>query len=315
MEGKFLEFVRQRGSLSGNASHPVGIGDDAAILQWQGREDLVVCSDLISDEVDFILAEVDPARIGRKAVAINLSDLAAMASRPKAAILTFLLPRRTGIKLDTLELAKQLYLGAETIAKEFDCPIVGGDTNTWDGKLAISVTLLGSCPSGRPLRRDAAKVGDVVCVTGPLGGSLLGHHLDFTPRVREALWLNDHCDLHAGMDISDGLALDLSRLCRASQVGAELFTERIPASDAANELAKTSGKSPLEHALGDGEDFELLLTLPPAELARFQALQSPGETSHPMELHPLGNIVSGDTLALIESDGQRRSLDSTGYLH
>jgi len=315
VEGEFLEFVRQRGTLPGNATHPVGIGDDAAILQWRGGDDLVVCSDLISDEVDFVLAEVDPMRIGRKSVAINLSDLAAMACQPKAAILTFLLPRQTGIELDTLELAKRLYLGAEGIANEFDCPIVGGDTNTWDGKLAISVTLLGSCTTGRPLRRDAAQVGDVVCVTGPLGGSLLGHHLDFSPRVHEALWLNEHCELHAGMDISDGLALDLSRLCRASQVGAELFAERIPISGAAIELSKTSGKAPLEHALGDGEDFELLLALPSVELARFQALQTAGGVPSGIELYPLGNIVPGDTLTLIENDGQRRSLESIGYLH
>lgn len=315
MEGEFLEFVRHRGSLPGNASHPVGIGDDAAVLQWRGGEDLVVCSDLISDEVDFILAEVDPVRIGRKSVAINLSDLAAMACQPKAAILTFLLPRQTGIELDTLELAQQLYLGAERIANEFDCPIVGGDTNTWNGKLAISVTLLGSCTTGRPLRRDAAQVGDVICVSGPLGGSLLGHHFDFSPRVQEALWLNEHYELHAGMDISDGLALDLSRICRASQVGAELFAEQIPVSNAAHELSKTSGKSPLDHSLGDGEDFELLLTLPPAELARFQALQTTGGVPSEMELHPLGNIVAGDTLTLIESNGERRSLDSIGYLH
>ncbi|MEX2356828.1 MAG: thiamine-phosphate kinase [Pirellulaceae bacterium] len=315
MEGEFLEFVRQRGLLPGNASHPVGIGDDAAVLRWGGGEDFVVCSDLISDDVDFILAEIEPERIGRKSVAINLSDLAAMACQPKAAILTFLLPRQTGIELDALELAKQLYLGAERIATEFDCPIVGGDTNTWEGKLAISVTLLGSCTTGRPLRRDAAQVGDVICVTGPLGGSLLGHHFDFTPRVREALWLNEHCELHAGMDISDGLALDLSRLSRASQVGAELFAEQIPISNGAVEMSKTSGKTPLVHALGDGEDFELLLTLPQEELAKFQVLQTAGEVPSGIELHVLGKIVSGNVLTLIENDGQRRPLDSIGFLH
>src|SRR5262249_21538661 len=155
-----------------------------------------------------------------------------------------------------------LYRGLRHVADAFDTVIVGGDTNSWGGPLVISVTLLGEATERGPVRRAGAKPGDWLLVTGPLGGSILGKHLDFTPRVREALQLHQFADLHAMIDISDGLAADVDHLCSESRCGAVLRAEAIPISEAARSIH--DGRSPLDHALSDGEDFELVFALPPA---------------------------------------------------
>src|SRR5207253_7695084 len=126
---------------------------------------------------------------------------------------------------------------------------------SWPGELVINMTVLGEPGPQGPIRRCGAKPGDWLLVTGTLGGSILGHHLDFTPRVREGLTLQEHAKLHAMIDISDGLAADVFHICEESGCGAVLFAHRIPISDAAKKMA--DGVSPLDHALSDGEDFEL----------------------------------------------------------
>src|SRR5262249_36518240 len=136
-----------------------------------------------------------------------------------------------------------------------------GDTNSWNGGLVISVTLLGEATARGPVLRRGARPGDWLLVTGPLGGSIKGKHLDFTPRVREALLLHEHADLHAMIDISDGLAADIGHICEESGCGAVLHAESIPISDAARQM--NDARTPLDHALGDGEDFELAFAVSP----------------------------------------------------
>ena len=275
MERQFIEQLRDR-----LPTHPqllLGVGDDAAILQLAQSRDCIVTSDLLAEGTHFVLPvdgsldEILP-RVGRKALAVNLSDIAAMAARPLAAVISLLLPKR-----NALTVAEGLYDGLLPLAEEFRTAVAGGDTNCWDGPLVISVTAIGETTSHGPLRRDRAQPGDAILVTGDLGGSITGKHLDFTPRVREALLLHQRCDLHSGMDISDGVSLDLARLCEASGCGALLQQEAIPISDAARTVAaeSKSGRTPLEHALSDGEDFELLLTAPASvaeQMLHYQAL-------------------------------------------
>ena len=165
-------------------------------------------------------------------MAVNLSDIAAMAGRPVAAVVSVGLPRKGGRAL-----AEELYLGMREVADEFDTAIVGGDTNSWDGPLVIKVTLLGearppaSCTARRP------KPGDWLLVTGPLGGSILGKHLDFTPRIRRGPGTACRSSqLHAMIDISDGLAADVRHLCEESDCGAVLRAEAIPIADAARAM-------------------------------------------------------------------------------
>jgi thiamine-monophosphate kinase len=251
MERDFVRWLCER-----LPSHPrmlVGPGDDAAILRLADDANLVATTDTLMDGVDFEVARHEPERIGRKALAVNLSDLAAMAAAPVAALVSLALPRQGG---ETL--AKRLYEGMLPRAAEFDCPIAGGDTNSWEGPLVISVTALGQVPHERRWRRSGATPGDAILVTGDFGGSILKKHFDFTPRVREALLLAESAAIHASIDVSDGLSLDLARLCEASGCGALLDLASIPIAAAARELASkcSDGSTVLEHALADGEDDE-----------------------------------------------------------
>ena len=268
MESEFIAWLRDR-----LPSHPLlrlGPGDDAAVLRPAGTGQCVVTVDLLTDTVDFELAKVDPRRAGRKALAGGLSDLAAMAARPLAAVIALALPRQGG-----MELAVAMYEGMIPLAEEFDVAIAGGDTNSWDGPLAISVTLLGQVTEQGPLRRDGARPGDRIVVTGSFGGSILGRHLDFEPRLREALLLNERYDLHAGIDVSDGLSIDLAHLAEESGCGAVIHGDAVPVADDARKLAREAadGLTPLEHALCDGEDFELILAVPPEQAERMLADQ------------------------------------------
>jgi len=157
--------------------------------------------------------------------------------------------------------------------------------------------------------RSGAKVGDWVMVTGPLGGSIAGHHLDFTPRVREALALHQAADLHAMIDLSDGLARDLHHICEESRCGAVLFAEAIPVTDAAQGLAARDGRSPLDHALSDGEDFELAFTVSPTDGERLLREQPvPG-----IVIARIGDIVEGGYW--LERGGTREPLQPRGYEH
>src|SRR5262249_46704657 len=160
-------------------------------------------------------------------------------------------------------------LGLREVADAFDTAVVGGDTNSWDGPLVVSVTLLGEAVPPGPVRRSGARAGDWLLVTGAFGGSILGKHLDFTPRVREALALHAAASLHAMIDVSDGLSRDVWHLCEESGCGAVLRAEAVPIDPAARRM--NDGKTPLEHALGDGEDFELAFAVSPEDGARLLA--------------------------------------------
>jgi thiamine-monophosphate kinase len=196
------------------------------------------------------------------------------------------------------------------LSEQFGVAIAGGDTNTLDGPLIISVTALGKTTLRGPLLRSGAKVGDRMLVTGELGGSILGRHLDCEPRVREALLLHEQYELHAGMDISDGLALDLSRMCEASGVGAIVDVDLVPISAAAEELTGRDPKiTPLEHALSDGEDFELLLAVPPdvaAQIVREQPIEC--------GISDIGEFTVESGLRQ-RTSGRISPLDARGYVH
>jgi thiamine-monophosphate kinase len=305
MEAEFLAWLRER--LPAHPRLMLGIGDDAAILELSSRRECVVTVDLLTEGVDFLLGEVSLERIGRKALAVNLSDLAAMAARPLAAVVALALPRS-----NALPTAVGLYQGLLALAEQYQVAIAGGDTNTWDGPLVISVTAIGELTDRGPLKRSGARPGDALIVTGELGGSISAKHLDFQPRVAEALLLADRYDLHAGMDISDGLSLDLSRLAAASGCGAAIETDRVPISLAARRLADSlaDGMTPLEHALGDGEDFELLLATTPAEARRMI-----GEQPLDVPLTIIGQFVAEAGLWQIDAAGRRAPLAPRGWQH
>jgi thiamine-monophosphate kinase len=280
----------------------LGPGDDTAAVRFTPGLPVLVTTDMLLDGSCFILAEAGPRRVGRKAMAVNLSDIAAMAGRPVAAVVSVGLPRSGGRAL-----GEELYAGMRSMADEFETAIVGGDTNSWDGPLVISVTLLGE-PTGRgPVIRAGAKPGDWLLTTGPFGGSIRGHHLDFTPRIREAQAIHAAADIHAMIDVSDGLAADVWHICTESGCGAVLRAEAIPMTEVAKQMA--DGRSPLEHALGDGEDFELVFAVPSADGRRLVDRQPvPGIT-----LAVIGECVAEGLW--LERDGGRAPLEPRGYVH
>lgn len=300
-EFAYIEWLRRQTPMTPNVL--VGPGDDCAAVVPPARTQLVT-TDMLLEGSCFLLAEAGAYRVGRKAMAVNLSDIAAMAGVPQYAVVSVGLPRTGGRAI-----AEELYRGMRSVADAFGVAIVGGDTNSWDGPLTISVTLFGEATPRGPVVRSGAQLGDWIMVTGPLGGSILGHHLDFTPRVREALILHEYCDLHAMLDISDGLAKDLYHVCEESRCGATLMAERIPCTAAAHTLAAHDGRSPRWHALHDGEDFELIFTVHPDDGARLLREQPLAGTT----LHHIGQIeASGYWL---ENEGSRAILEPLGYEH
>ena len=203
LESELIAWLND--NLSTGEATEVGLGDDAAVLR-KTKSNQVVTADLLSDGVDFLIDEVSPEQIGHKALGVNLSDLAAMAAVPQTAFVSLLLPSSGNQKHNTLELAIGLYKGLLPLAKQHEVIIAGGDTNTWNGGLAISITAIGETTEYGPLTRDGGQPGDKLLVTGKLGGSILGRHLAVEPRVNEALLLHQQYELNAGIDISDGLA-------------------------------------------------------------------------------------------------------------
>jgi thiamine-monophosphate kinase len=298
-EREFLEWLESQGDRGGAVT--IGIGDDCAAVRF-GDEDLVVTTDLLLDGTHYDSRRHTPEQIGRKAIACSLSDLAAMAARPTAAVVAVGLTAGGGI-----EYAQRMVAGMREIADRFCCPIVGGDTTSWLQPSVVCVTMFGRCAAGRsPVRRSGARVGDVVYVTGPLGGSIVGRHLTFEPRIELAEVIAQETDVHAMMDISDGLAIDLSRICRASGVGAILDQAQLEhlVSVDARELSRQDGVDPLKHALFDGEDFELIVVLPPP---------APGER-RPGELKPVGRIIESG-LRMRRVGGEEEPLEPDGYEH
>jgi thiamine-monophosphate kinase len=299
-EFAFIDWVRDRTPKHSNVA--LGPGDDTAVVRFASGSNVLVTTDMLLDGSCFILAEAGPRRVGRKAMAVNLSDIAAMAGKPVAAVVSVGLPRAGGRSL-----GEELYGGLREVADAFETAIVGGDTNSWDGPLVISVTLLGE-PTGRgPVKRIGAKPGDWLLTTGPFGGSILGRHLDFEPRIREAIRLHELADLHAMIDVSDGLAADVWHLCAESGVGAVLKAEAIPVSDAAR--AMNDGRTALDHALVDGEDFELVFAVSPADGRRLIESQPVAG----IQLAAIGEFVQAGLW--LESAGTRQALEQRGYVH
>lgn len=305
-ENALIAWLRERFPAD-PARVPIGIGDDMAAIRF-GTELVAVTADMLLDGVHFDTKRNALELIGRKCIACSLSDCAAMGCRPVAATVSLALPNDFRIAD-----VRRLYEGMAGVADEFGCRIVGGDTTSWPGRLAIDVAMLGEPMAARGLvRRSDARAGDSVYVSGPLGGSILGRHMTFTPRIDLAGQLVGHPGLHAMMDLSDGLSMDLHRLCEASGTDAVLDECLLAAviSDDARVLAArdSTGGDALAHALNDGEDFELLVI---GEAAL--AAAGPG-------LMPVGTIAarspaSSTRVRLRRADGRLDPLEPRGYEH
>lgn len=256
-----MEFIRRLTPLLEKETEAamVGIGDDMAVLAFPSDQ-LLISTDMIMDGVDFQSNRHSWTDIGYKAMAVNLSDCAAMAVRPVAALCALSLQESLSID-DALGIMS----GVRECGREFGCPVVGGDTNSWSAPTAVCITVAARPAGDRPpLRRSGARPDDMLCLTGPVGGSILSRHLRPRPRIDAAIEINRALEPRAMIDVSDGLAIDLWRVLDASGCGAEIdktALARMIHADA-HQLAKQDGVSPRDHALYDGEDFELLIALP-----------------------------------------------------
>ncbi|MFN3192151.1 MAG: thiamine-phosphate kinase [Aureliella sp.] len=303
MEQSFVAWAKMRAQRLPQIK--LGIGDDAAILESVG-EDTVVTTDTLMDGVHFKSQEVELERIGRKLVNVNVSDVVAMGAKPKSVFLSMCIPTNEDRASDVI--AARVYEGVCQACEAHGVAIAGGDTNCWDGPLVLSLTAMGCIETGEGWRRNGAQPEDLIVVTGPLGGSILGHHLDFSPRTDLVDKLAGHPAIHAAMDISDGLSVDLLRMCDASRCGAILELDQIPVTEAAKKLAETSDKEPVEHALGDGEDFELLFSVSSDGLEALSGLV--GDDN----LYVCGEFTSRTGLWM-RVGGKIFQLTSSGYVH
>lgn len=296
-------------NLPANECVVTGAGDDCAVLDMGVPDKLILFkTDAVVEGIHFT-SDTPPEKIGRKALARCLSDIAAMAGSPTAALVTLALPK----KFDA-DFVGKIYDGLNAMAAQTGVAIVGGETTTNPERILISISLLGTVPLGKQISRSGAKVGDAIFVTGELGGSIEGKHLDFEPRLEEARWLAGHFHLHAMMDLSDGLAGDLGHIVKASKVGAELLKSALPISRAAKLLVKEniSGKPAALAALADGEDFELLFTVASKDAVKL--LDEWRKKFSKVKLSCIGKIVAGDGILLRDKHGAHK-LSAQGYVH
>jgi thiamine-monophosphate kinase len=292
-EFDFIEGLRAR---VGDNRHPSellrGIGDDAAVIRQSSGRDTLVTADLLVEDIDFHRDSTSPRLLGHKALAVSLSDIAAMGGRPRWALLSLGVPKDVW----NSDFVEEFYKGFLALANRYDVELIGGDLSRTTGKIVIDSIVSGECASGQAILRKGASVGDQLFVTGSLGGSaaglrliergahmkqnnmpaeeaesieqLLNCHQKPQPRVGWGLVLGEEGLASAMIDISDGLSSDLDHLCRESGVGALIESARLPKNQHVEALCGRRALDPLMLALHGGEDFELLFTVRPADVAR-----------------------------------------------
>lgn len=328
-EFEFIQWLRTR---AGNAPANLiaGIGDDAAIFSPASDRELLVTTDLLVEGIHFNLEYTPPSLLGNKALAVNLSDIAAMGGRPNYFLLNIARPRTMAD--NQLE---AIVTGMLSLAEERSITLIGGDTSASKDRLFISITVIGECERGKAIKRSTAKPGDKICVSGSLGGAALGlellkagkrlkdmrseientgalrnyltetvplrAHLAPQPRLALGATIGARALATAMIDISDGLSSDLGHICKESGVGAEIYAQAIPV---------TVGAS-LEQALNGGEDYELLFTVAPERESDLEVLRKEFSTT---EITVIGTITAGSDRWIIK-DEIKKPLLSRGFDH
>jgi thiamine-monophosphate kinase len=305
----------------------VGVGDDCAVLETTPGTRLVATTDLVIEDVHFRRRYAEPADIGWKSVAVNVSDIASMGARPRWALVGLACPART-----TAEEIEAFYAGALLLAREHGVAIVGGDTSSSPHGWFVNLTLLGE--ASRVVLRSTARLGDVVAVTNTLGRSAAGlavleqdrpapgldsetvvkmttAHLRPRPRVAEGRWLGSAAGVTAMMDLSDGLATDLRRLCAESHVGATIALDALPIAEATRRVAAALDHDPLAWATGGGEDYELLVVV---AASAFDAIADGLQRATGTRLTRVGSIDAGQAVRFVDAQG-REAIVARGFEH
>jgi thiamine-monophosphate kinase len=290
-EFDFIDALRQRAGLAGH-SLVAGIGDDAAVLRHTAGKETVITSDLLVEDIDFRRTTTPPYLLGHKALAVSLSDIAAMGARPLWSMVSIGVPEDVW----QTDFVERLYDGLLDLANRFGVQLIGGDTSRTNERIVIDSIVSGECAAGRAVMRSGATVGDQIFVTGSLGAAAAGLRLiergahlaeqnladedsqkldhvllrQLRPeaRVGWGIVLGEERLATSMIDLSDGLSSDLNRLCTASNVGALIDSALLPVDDRVTELCGRRALDPLQLALHGGEDFELLFTVRPEDVAR-----------------------------------------------
>lgn len=275
----------------------VSIGDDAAVVSCRRNGYELLTSDMLIEGVHFRKKE-NLSKVGYKALAVCISDIAAMGGLPCYALVSLGLPKKT-FKKSGLDIMG----GISRCAEKYGVDVIGGDTNS-SPIVVVDVSMVGYTECENLVLRSNARPKDKIFVSGPLGGSIKGRHLSFEPRIRESRFLVNNFNVTSMMDISDGLAQDLSRLVDASKTGAVLFSDSVPLSKGVNNI---------KNALFDGEDFELLFTLSENDSFR---LESICKKRNDLKFYRIGEITdSFKGVKLLDSSGRLKRLKAGGFLH
>jgi thiamine-monophosphate kinase len=283
----------------------VGTGDDCAVVaSGDPARDVLLKADAVIEGRHFT-RETPPEKIGRKALGRVLSDIAAMGGEPAHVLVSLVAPPETPFAR-----VQGVYQGAAALARTAGASLVGGGTASGPA-LELHVFATGTVPHGKALLRSTARAGDLVFVTGELGGSGAGRHLDFEPRLAEGRWLRESGFATSAIDISDGLVSDLQHIADASQLGATILEDSVPVSAAAR--AMRDEREPLDHALYDGEDFELLFTVPAEARTAFEAQWS---AMFAAPCFSIGYITPRHgKVCLLNRDGASVTLHGGGFDH
>lgn len=314
-----IDRIAQR--LPAGTGVALGIGDDAAAFAPAPGQLNLITTDMLVEGIHFDLSYSDPLSLGKKALSVNLSDIAAMGGKPRYYLLSLAIPPAM-----TLDFLDDFIGGMLSRAEQFDVQLIGGDTCSSSGPLILTLTVLGEQSPDLLVRRSGARPGDQICVTGTIGDSALGlrllrqggrqgnaiaRHLDPLPRVREGLALAEATIPSAMIDLSDGLMADLGHILDLSAVGARIFSEALPLSDTFREHFPTLTEEALSLALAGGEDYELLFTVPPEKIPLvFTLLEKLGT---PVSI--IGSITTENSRTVIGSDGREIPLNKKGYDH
>ncbi|MBH53142.1 MAG: thiamine-phosphate kinase [Opitutaceae bacterium] len=285
---------------------PYGIGDDAAVVDNSDVTQVIAKDSLVLNK--HFDSQTNPAQVGAKLLKRNLSDFAAMGASPGYALVAAFLPKST-----TVDWLRGFYTGLRDCCMQYHVKIIGGDLSSTFEDLAFSLTLIGS-GNEKLLTRKSANPGDTLWVTGSLGGSIQGKHLDFTPRLEEGQWLSNTGHITSAIDLSDGLATDLKNLCPEGCI-IELDTDSIPLSDACQSMAKNSDRNAIDHALTDGEDYELLFTL--KKSFNSQEFSAKWEANLKTNLTCIGklDIMRDNSMNPIRYFGSSKNFSGQGYEH
>ncbi len=287
-----IERVKNKTIAAKNAV--MGIGDDCAVISYTKNKYLLLTVDMLIEGVHFDLKNFGAQKIGRKALAVSLSDIAAMGGIPKYCLISMGAPADTPVKV-----IDDFYAGFLKLAKECGVELIGGDTNR-SKNLIFDVCVIGEIEKKFLVKRGGAKTGDKIYVTGFLGGSIKGRQYAFTPRIKEARILIKNFKVNSMIDISDGLASDLRHITESSGTGAEIYEECIP----------VSMGSSLKDALIDGEDFELLFTMPEG-IDEKRITKTLG-----ISVRMIGEIKNKrEGVKIISKRGKKRELKALGYRH